>query len=629
MIHGRIKDIVRELMSAQGYLTGEELALRLEVSARTVRDTIREYKKSLDAIGIHIESRMKKGYRLRLEEGSADSLTILNGARKDQARPIERADRIAYIMWVFLTEPGYVKLDELADRLWISRSSMNRLFKEVREKFEEYGLELESKPAHGLRLQGEEMRKRFCFAQNCMSLLDIELPVPGIPFAGIQADALASQLRTIVRRHLDAADYHLSDVGMNNLVLHLVVAIYRMREGNYVQKASFPEHLHQEEAYAIALGIAREIQDVFSVEVPECEISYIEIHLQGKRLMMGENAGALITKEVEELTQQINERIAKSLGYDFSYDIELFLLLSLHIVPMLTRIRYGLHMPNPVLEDVRSQLPQGYDCAVIASEVINARGCGTVDDNERGYLAMHYALAIERCKESAQSKRLLVVCSTGMGTAKLLKARLQRKFNLQNSDVRIIDVAGLASLDLSTFDFIFSTVPLSQPVGCPVIYVENIFDGSLEFPEWESAEAGLWDFLADEDCFFNLDLEDAQSVITFLVEHLMTRYDLDAKLLDSVLRREALSSTEVGNLIALPHPMEMISSRTIVSYASLKKPIRWKNKQVRYVFLTLFSKNRKEQSEVVSNQLVDIISDLGKVQQLAHAESYEMLHMIF
>ena len=63
-------------------------------------------------------------------------------------------------MRILLLADDYRKLDDIADELWISRSTIDRLFKDVKETFERYHLKIVSKPFYGIRLEGNELNKR-------------------------------------------------------------------------------------------------------------------------------------------------------------------------------------------------------------------------------------------------------------------------------------------------------------------------------------------------------------------------------------------------------------------------------------------------------------------------------------
>ncbi|MCB6745976.1 transcriptional antiterminator, partial [Anaerostipes hadrus] len=63
--------------------------------------------------------------------------------------------------------------------------------------------------------------------------------------------------------------------------------------------------------------------------------------------------------------------------------------------------------------------------AVAAGECIEAVIHRKVNEDEISYLAIHIAIALERMRKK---KRVLVVCETGVGSAKILSYQLENRF---------------------------------------------------------------------------------------------------------------------------------------------------------------------------------------------------------
>ncbi|WKL00631.1 helix-turn-helix domain-containing protein [Paenibacillus amylolyticus] len=68
-------------------------------------------------------------------------------------------------MFKLLGEPGHIKMEDLADQLYISRATMNNDLKIIRQILENYQLQLQIKPGHGVKVVGDEQRFRYCLAE--------------------------------------------------------------------------------------------------------------------------------------------------------------------------------------------------------------------------------------------------------------------------------------------------------------------------------------------------------------------------------------------------------------------------------------------------------------------------------
>ena len=114
---------------------------------------------SKHAIGYELVIRDEKKYYDYLEnmlkKNSEDQMLI----------PIYPEDRVHYLIRMFLTEEDYIKMEDICERIFVSRSTLSSDLKEVREKLKYFHLTLETKPSYGLKIEGSEFHKRLCISQ--------------------------------------------------------------------------------------------------------------------------------------------------------------------------------------------------------------------------------------------------------------------------------------------------------------------------------------------------------------------------------------------------------------------------------------------------------------------------------
>lgn len=79
---------------------------------------------------------------------------------------ISRSDRISYLLRRLLLSEDYMKLDELAEELFVSESTVKNDLKAVKHLFSLHGLSVAHRPKYGLRLTGDEMKLRYCLAEH-------------------------------------------------------------------------------------------------------------------------------------------------------------------------------------------------------------------------------------------------------------------------------------------------------------------------------------------------------------------------------------------------------------------------------------------------------------------------------
>ena len=98
----------------------------------------------------------------------------------------------------------------------------------------------------------------------------------------------------------------------------------------------------------------------------------------------------------------------------------------------------------------------------------------TFNDHELAYVALHFQAYIERSQNNSENKRprIVVVCSTGVGTANILTQRIRSMFGQRIKISRVISVNELFKSAVDE-DIIVSTIPIKYP-GKNVIQMSPI-----------------------------------------------------------------------------------------------------------------------------------------------------------
>lgn len=534
-----------------------------------------------------------------------------------------RSDRERYVLKRILLNDKYTKLENLADELFVSIPTINRIFKNVKEILSAYKLKVISRPGYGVSVLGDEMNRRLCYV-HCLSQISNE----NIEVTAEQCNMEKEDfyyIDYVIRKSLDFYEYDLTETGIKNLTVHLMYSITRMKKGCFIERAQLSRPVSDKETKIVEM-IIHSLEKEYQLVFPAAEINYIQIHLLSKRANLGDDP-AEFPMEITGIIHCINSRIKKILGYDLQNDLELFAMLALHIEPMLSRIKFGINMPNPVLSEVKAECPAGYECAVIAAEYLKENHGLPVSDDELGYLSLHYNLAIDRLKDNSAGGKILAVCGSGVGTARILQRKIENKFRISRDNIAICSVRKLKTMDLSEYSFIVSSVKIPDSVEKRVIYVDDILsDFSLDANPQRMLLRGLLD---NRVIFLNQNFKSRKEVLDFLCMKIMETYTLGEEFRELVWKREELSSTDIGRLVAIPHAFSICTDSTIFALCTLKKAIRWKQRKVKYIFLVSFGKDDLENSHEVNEQLMELLMDPKWIALLDAADSFEDLEKIF
>ncbi len=604
--HYRLLELLRE----PGYHTGEELAGELQMSTKTVRLLIRELNEELEGQGALVESRHRMGYILAITDEEKLS-ELLRCAGKDRL-PATSAERVNYLLRQLLGRKRYIKLDEVSEELYISKKTLSRELKEVERILKAYDLALGRRPGYGICVEGEEFNIRLCIA--------------GCGLGKDEGDKQKDRITACVLKCLEKNKLSMSDVAIRNLILHIEVAIERIREDCFVDCGEEEWMQDGRREYAAAREIVEAIEGICDLTFPPSEVAYVAIHLAGKQALHGENGNLVISQEVSELVGRILELVRQGFSYDFTDDLELRMSLSLHIIPLGVRLLHNLNMKNPLLREIKEKYSLAYAMAAQGVIAVEQHFEKKLKDDEIGYFALLFALALERRKAEIEKKNILLVCASGHGSAELMKYRYRQEFGRYLNRVETCDINQLRSMGFEGFDYIFTTVPIDFPVPIPIqevrFFLEEGDKRKVRHALEETAESGIISSYAEELFWPCLKADDRDEVLRLMCGRLCEKKGLPEAFYQSVLKREALAKTDFGGLVALPHSYEAMSDKTWASVAVLERPILWSDEEVQIVFLLSIEKEKDKKLQRFFQVTMQFLMDRSLIHGLIRRRDY-------
>lgn len=573
-------------------VTPAELSAHLGVSERTIRTYVRRLN---DAMSPFARVSLKYGgYSLACENRRAFAEWLSDGTAKwasvQGGLPTNSQERVAYITDDLLSRSGWITKDELAETLYVSGNTISHDLARVEKNLASFGLTLERRPHHGIRVVGDEVSRRLCLASTVAERL-----LEGHDINGHSSRDMLERVSSCVDEVVRRDGFSISTLAYRNLLVHLVVALLRIKDGCYVPGAEDgPQVDASSRERAVAEDIAAELERAFGVSMPPEEVSYIAIHLASKR--MGSSApderdGIVISDEVWDVVTSMLELVNASFHFDFRDNLELRMNLARHIVPLSYRLAYNMKLKNPLLDEVRERYPLAWSMAVESSASL-AEAYGRVpSDDEVGYIAMSFALALEREKTSTDGKNILIVCASGVGTAKLLEHLYEREFGQWLASVRTCDAAHVKEVDFTGIDYVFTTVSLDVRLPVPVREVSAFLDDS-EVRDVRGILSGSAERESVAECFDSalffphVPGSTREEVLNWMCARREEFGGAGDGFRELVFRREGMVATTYGNRVAMPHPLEPVSKRTLVSVGITDSPVMWgAEHEVSVVFL--------------------------------------------
>ena len=604
----RIKKLT-ELISSKKYKTADELAKELKVSNKTARTAIKNLNDLLRKSGAEIVSKSGYGYILKIND--KEKFSKLDLSNKRNVLPETSEERIQYIIEYLINIKEYVKVEDLSRMLFTSSKTLAGDLKEAEKILNGYNINLERKPYYGIRLKGEEFNLRLCIADY------IEKKSREKEKVKLIDENEMKKIATVIMDTLKKEEFNISDVAFQNLIIHIQIALKRIEENCYVpvEEEKLKEYISEKE-FRIAEKCTHNLEKIFKIKFPESEIGYVAIHLAGKKLFKGnmiENENFIIDQEISNIVNEMELRVA----------------LAQHLMPLRIRVKFDMKMKNPMLDKIKERFSLAYTMAKYASTTFYEYYNKNLSEDEIGYIALNLALALERQRKDINKKTVLLVCSSGKGSAELLAYTYKEAFGEYIEELITCSVYDLENIDFKNIDFILTTVPINIKVPIPIQEVEyfleenNIRNIRKIFNTGENENILRY---YDKNLFLsNINAETKEEVLEYMVRHIKKHRKIPKNFLESVKRREKLGITEFGNRIAMPHPDRTLTDETFVCVGILEKPIIWDKKEVQVIFLVSVSKNKDKKLKYFYKVTAKFLLDKKSIEKLVKKRKFEDL----
>lgn len=462
------------LLAERGEFDLERVAADFGVSVRSIRYDIDDLNVLLldlsreDAIVVR-----QKAAQLQRDVPRRKIMELSFARGRDyNVSPLSTQERVLLSVFTLCWLDDFITVQSLADDYQVSRVTVSRDLQKVREYCEAHGIAFEGNRGKGVRVVADEKTRRRVIAQV---LRDYGTTVglhSGLEVADYLKWFSEQELRSIediVREAEAQAGLYLDDVAFEAMVVHIALSIKRSETQMGMPTAPMAAGTLDVGSlqYQMADHIVRQVESVFGVSLPEAEHYYIEVHIGAR----SSEAAASSTRDavIEFMCMSTIAEVSRELGVDLTHDTHLYDRLLRHVLGSVYRKQAGLLLENPL----RDELLEGYaEHAAIVRRALDDNGLSQlmeITDDEVTYVLLHFEAAlVGDGSERMRHANVVVVCSTGVGTAELLAAELRRSFDVNIiANVPSHRARGLVG-DVG-IDLVVSTVELDVSVPCVVV----------------------------------------------------------------------------------------------------------------------------------------------------------------
>lgn len=472
--------LIEALLRHPEGLTVADLGDRLGVSARTVHRDLPSASGFLGSHGLTLVRQAGRGVRV---EGAAEKRELaLKDLRAMDPALLTADERRISLLRTLLGRDEPIKQRTLARELKVSVGTVGRDLDGAESWLSGSGLSLLRKRGYGVEVRGTEADLRRGISRLILENLDEAALLPrsgerDARPADPSADPVSERLMGMVDEDrlrivegltggtVGRLPYAIADSAFVNLSVHVALMVERLLQGREIEMGDdILQRLQSTVEHGHARGLAADIEQGFGVGVSEREVAYITMHLRGAKLSQDDALEGYFETSDLELASRVKALIhyvGEQTGVVLVGDSSLYTGLLAHMERAVYRVRENMRIYNPLLPEIKEDYPALFDLVDRAVKRIFVDE--DIPGEEVGFVAMHFGAALDR-GQGDFPQRVLVICSAGIGSARMLASRLETEFP-QIRQIRNTSLFDLPGIDWDEFDLVVSTVALPLPEG--------------------------------------------------------------------------------------------------------------------------------------------------------------------
>ena len=460
----RQKDMLEELLTVNSYIPLSHFTEKHNLSLRSIRQDLIAIEEWLISKHIVLERHRKYGARLVVDKEEQE---LIHDHLKEESYFLNVKERQLHLIIMILTGEG--ALNQLLNKFQISQNTLENDIIELRKFIHGYHLTL-IRESHVYDIHGHEIYKRHLLVDTLSKLLNEEKMLEMIinsqcqdvstnhildtyfPFVQFQ------ELIKIIHEIEGKMEAHFSDSNIYYLFIVLLVQQTRLHYGNNVGVEWFESQfgLTNTSEYAVTKDIFKKNPYFYNVVTDHrTEILYVVMYLVSVHKNMDERHYWFF-----ELAEQIVADFEKRAEVSLKQKYKICEGIAYHLKPALHRLKYGLTIENPLLDDLKTEFPSYFSVLKQMMEGTYSGYFPGIDEDEIGYLLIHLCSGIDTNYISPK-KKIAIVCSSGQGTSRLLETSIINKFPevLVHGPYSVFD---LPHLSKENTDLILSTVNIKD-----------------------------------------------------------------------------------------------------------------------------------------------------------------------
>ncbi|MEQ7195664.1 BglG family transcription antiterminator [Enterococcus avium] len=461
----RESSILTILLNSRNKHTAQDISEQLNINERTVYRELKNIKATLKTFDLELVTIPSEGFEI---QGKPENLSALKQAFQKQNihQILTVTERVDLVTLILLLEEDFIKMQAIAAELLVSLSTIKKDIAFLTDNLPEKGIRVIPKKGEGIKLETDVINRHILtldiltkhvtssefiawfllkkskdsfYKKICFQKINEPLHFAYEQLGELKADIDDNDLQELViLLSLWLNICHLTALPNNSID---TIAIELNQTGNKLyhrmiekQKTILTEKSH-----------------------PESFLDYLKwiIHLYFQRNHTDEFDLPRFDNDISISVKAMVNNVEAQLGVKLHGNERQVRDLSAHLRKAVTRINSGLFVRNPMKDEIKKNYLFIFEIVSRAAEEVF--GKDFFPEDELCFLVLYFVMMID--KLSNKAFRVLIVCSSGMGSSKMLTSRLEYEV----PEVYVKDIISLTDLhnkDVHDYELVLSTIPL-------------------------------------------------------------------------------------------------------------------------------------------------------------------------
>lgn len=450
-------------------ITLDELCQRFDLNARSIRYYMDFISQELSEAKITLN-------RGTYSIGNIDKIrAYLIDAQNISSSTIIKKYRMLY---TFIFEE-HINLSRVSQELEISRVTAKQYFLEIEAKLTQYSLTTKT-DNNGISLTGSEDAVRSIQLQTLLDfnkLSEIKRSSLNDLTSMFTDDAYFYQIDAFLKNVQNDLNSLLTDYSYNICRTYLIIAVRRIQQSKTIEDKHQYSFLTESSEFASIKKHIHILETCFDIHFNPTEIIRFTDLLIGSHYSFSTELKENSWFENNLLVTKLIANFSKYIGLNLNQDHLLYNSLMAHLKPTMYRMLHNIKLSDINTDEIIQRFADEFSITQRVLNELKFFTDNTADKDEIALVTLHFKAAVNRYHSTRNKQiKVLIVCSQGYGTSRLLEQQLNEVYS-----VEILDCIPSHFLpfyeNLDEINLIITTIKeLTSDTNIPIMYVNPILN---------------------------------------------------------------------------------------------------------------------------------------------------------